>query len=35
MHTAYIDRRHRPFGITPHQPDLVAADMQSLATMLC
>src|SRR5499426_572643 len=28
MHTAFIDRRKRPFGMTPHQPDIVAADMQ-------
>lgn len=34
MHTAFIDRRMRPFGITPHQPDLVAPDMKSLADML-
>jgi 2-haloacid dehalogenase len=34
MHTAFIDRRSRPFGVTPHQPDLVAPDMKSLADML-
>ena len=35
MHTAFIDRRKRPFGSTPHQPDIVAPDMRSLAdTML-
>jgi 2-haloacid dehalogenase len=34
MHSAFIDRRSRPFGITPHQPDIVAADMKSLAEML-
>ena len=34
MHTAFIDRRLRPFGITPHQPDLVASDMKDLADML-
>ncbi|MEO8377392.1 MAG: haloacid dehalogenase type II [Candidatus Sumerlaeota bacterium] len=34
MHTAFIDRRSRPFGITPHQPDLVAPDMKSLADLL-
>lgn len=34
MHTAFIDRRSRPFGITPHQPDLVAPDMKSLADVL-
>jgi 2-haloacid dehalogenase len=31
MHTAFIDRRRRPFGATPHQPDIVAPDMKSLA----
>ena len=31
MHTAFIDRRKRPFGRTPHQPDLWLPDMQSLA----
>jgi 2-haloacid dehalogenase len=35
MHTAFIDRRKRPFGATPHQPDIVVPDMKSLAdTML-
>ena len=23
MHTAFITRHHRPFGLTPHQPDLI------------
>jgi 2-haloacid dehalogenase len=31
MHTAFIDRRQRPFGITPHQPDIVARTMTDLA----
>jgi len=31
MHSAYIDRRGRPFGGTPHQPDLVVPDMRALA----
>jgi 2-haloacid dehalogenase len=31
MHTAFIDRRQRPFGGTPHQPDIVVPDMKSLA----
>src|SRR5690606_13211725 len=26
MRTAFIDRRKRPFGETPHQPDLMVAD---------
>ena len=34
MHSAFIDRRNVPFGETPHQPDIVAADMKSLADML-
>ena len=28
--TAFVDRRRRPFGITPHQPDLVVASMRGL-----
>ena len=35
MHTAFIDRRQRPFGMTPYQPDIIVADMQGLADMLC
>lgn len=34
MHTAFIDRRHRPFGRTPHQPDIVVPDMKSLADLM-
>lgn len=34
MRTAFIDRRSRPFGITPHQPDIAVSDMKSLADML-
>lgn len=34
MHTAFIDRRQRPFGRTPHQPDIVVADMRSLAELM-
>lgn len=34
MQTAYIDRRTRPFGDTPHQPDVVAADFAHLARIL-
>ena len=30
MRTAFVDRRRRPFGITPHQPDLVVASMREL-----
>jgi 2-haloacid dehalogenase len=35
MHAAFIDRRRRPFGLTPHQPDLIVADMTELADVLC
>ena len=31
MHTAFIDRRRRPFGMTPYQPDLVVASMRDLS----
>ena len=31
MRTAFIDRRKRPFGETPHQPDLIVADFAELA----
>ena len=34
MYTAFVDRRMRPFGITPHQPDIVVPDMKSLADIL-
>lgn len=34
MHTAFIDRRKRPFGRTPHQPDLRLDDMRSLADLM-
>ena len=34
MHSAFIDRRQRPFGDTPHQPDIVVPDMKSLADMM-
>jgi 2-haloacid dehalogenase len=34
MHTAFIDRRQRPFGRTPHQPDIRVDDMQSLADLM-
>ena len=35
MTTAFIDRRKRPFGETPHQPDLIAANFAELAEALC
>jgi 2-haloacid dehalogenase len=31
MLTAFIDRRSRPFGITPHQPDIMVPSMKELA----
>ena len=31
MRTAFIDRRSRPFGITPHQPDILVPTMRDLA----
>jgi 2-haloacid dehalogenase len=31
MHSAFVNRRERPFGATPHQPDLVVRDMKGLA----
>ena len=34
MQTAYIDRRKRPFGATPHQPDITVADFAELAEIL-
>jgi len=34
MRTAFIDRRKRPFGETPHQPDLIVADFAELASTL-
>ena len=34
MHTAFIDRRQRPFGMTPHQPDIVVREMTELANLM-
>ena len=34
MRTAFIDRRKRPFGETPHQADLIVADFKGLAGAL-
>jgi 2-haloacid dehalogenase len=31
MRTAFINRRQRPFGLTPHQPDINARTMTDLA----
>jgi len=34
MRTAFVDRRRRPFGRTPHQPDLIVADFAELAEVM-
>jgi hypothetical protein len=34
MRTAFIARRKRPFGQTPHQPDLIVANFTELAAAL-
>jgi 2-haloacid dehalogenase len=34
MRTAFIDRRQRPFGATPYQPDLLVPSMAALADLL-
>jgi 2-haloacid dehalogenase len=34
MRTAFIDRRGRPFGQTPHQPDILVRSMAELADLL-
>jgi 2-haloacid dehalogenase len=34
MRSAFIARRNVPFGMTPHQPDIVVADMKSLADLM-
>jgi 2-haloacid dehalogenase len=34
MHTAFIDRRRRPFGMTPHQPDILVRTMTELADIM-
>jgi 2-haloacid dehalogenase len=34
MHIAFIDRRQRPFGMTPHQPDIVVRNMTELADLM-
>jgi len=35
MRTAFVDRRKRPFGKWPYQPDLIVADFSELAAALC
>ena len=34
MRTAFIDRRERPFGAGPHQPDIIVRTMRHLAELL-
>lgn len=34
MRAAFIDRRRRPFGQTPHQPDIIVADFAELAAAM-
>jgi 2-haloacid dehalogenase len=34
MRTAFIDRRQRPFGQTPHQPDILVRTMTDLADVM-
>lgn len=34
MRTAFVDRRKRPFGAWPYQPDLVVSDFDELARVL-
>jgi 2-haloacid dehalogenase len=34
MRTAFVDRRRRPFGATPHQPDITVRSMTELAELM-
>jgi 2-haloacid dehalogenase len=34
MRSAFVDRRRRPFGETPHQPDLIVEDFAQLAAVM-
>ncbi len=34
MRTVFIGRRRRPFGETPHQPDLIVKDFSELAEVM-
>jgi 2-haloacid dehalogenase len=34
MRSAFVDRRRRPFGITPHQPDIIVKSMTELADVM-
>ncbi len=35
LRTVFIDRRRRPFGETPHRPDIIVENFQALAEILC
>ena len=34
MRSAFIDRRKRPYGESPHQPDLIVRNFAELADVL-
>jgi len=34
MRTAFIDRRGRPFGESPHKPDISVRSMKELADIM-
>ncbi len=34
MRTAFIDRHQRPFGMTPHRPDIIVKTMKDLADVM-
>jgi len=34
MRSAFVDRRRRPFGITPHRPDVIVRTMTELADLM-
>jgi 2-haloacid dehalogenase len=34
MRTAFINRRQRPFGMTPHQPDIIIRTMKELVDVM-
>ena len=34
MRTAFVDRRKRPFGKWPYQPDLIVSDFKELTAQL-
>ena len=34
MRAAFIDRRKRPFGETPHQPDIIVSNFEELAAVM-